>query len=38
MYKDLLRKLAKAPLKGNDLTRYQVIKEAYLEYRANRNT
>jgi len=38
MYKDLLRKLSKAPLKGNDLKRYQVIKEAYLEYRANRNT
>lgn len=38
MYKDLLRKLAKAPLKGNDLKRFQVIKEAYAEYRANRNT
>ena len=38
MYKDLLRKLARAQLKGNDLTRYIAVKEAYLEYRANRNT
>lgn len=38
MYKDLLRKLAKAPLEGKDLERYRVIKEAHVEYRANRNT
>ena len=38
MYKDLLRKLARAPLKGSDLARYKFIKEAYLEYRASKST
>ncbi|MEM7358923.1 MAG: hypothetical protein AAF431_07495 [Pseudomonadota bacterium] len=38
IYKDLLRKLARAPLKVDDLARYSAVKEAYLEYRNNRNT
>jgi len=38
MYKDFLRKLGRAPLKGNDLCRYQSIKEAYIEYRETKNT
>ncbi len=33
MYKDILRKLNKAPLKPADRSRYQVVKSAYLEYR-----
>ena len=38
MYKDLLRKLAKAPLKNGDLARYKTVKEAYIKYRASKNT
>ena len=38
IYKDLLRKLARAPLKNNELVRYKTIKKAYLEYRASKNT
>ncbi len=38
IYKDLLRKLARAQLESNDLSRYMNVKEAYVEYRANRST
>lgn len=33
IYKDLLRKLNRAPLQGSQLTRYQIVKAAYLKYR-----
>ena len=38
IYKDLMRKLARAPLKNNDVARYNALREAYLEYRAEKNT
>ena len=38
LYKDLLRKLAKASLKDSETARYKIVKEAYLEYRASKNT
>ena len=34
MYKDILRKLNKAPLKSDERSRYQVVKSAYIEYRS----
>ncbi|MEQ5837793.1 hypothetical protein [Marinobacter sp. NFXS9] len=38
MYKDILRKLGQAPLKGEELARYRAVKQAYLAYRASKNT
>ena len=36
MYKDILRKLNKAPLKPDDQSRYEIVKSAYLEYRSKK--
>ncbi|WP_220718579.1 hypothetical protein [Agarivorans litoreus] len=36
MYKDILRKLRKAPLKEKELERYELVYRKYLEYRRNR--